>query len=41
MNQNAGQSCWGWTAKALAFFALAFAVVYLLDGFEITQAIAN
>jgi hypothetical protein len=41
MDENAGRSCWGWTVWALAFCALAFAVVYLLGGFDVTPAIAR
>jgi hypothetical protein len=41
MDQHAGRSCWGWTAWALAFCAVAFAVVYLLGGFDVTPAIAQ
>jgi len=41
MDENAGRSCWGWTAWALAFCAVGFAVVYLLGGFDVTPAIAQ
>jgi len=41
MEENAGRSCWGWTAWALAFCAVGFAVVYLLGGFDVIPAIAQ
>jgi hypothetical protein len=41
MYDNAGRSCWGWTAWGLAAFGVAIAVVYLLGGFDVTPAIAH
>jgi len=41
MEENAGRSCWGWTAWALAFCAVGFAVAYLLGSFDVPPAIAQ
>jgi hypothetical protein len=41
IEDRAGPSCWGWTVRALACFAIAFALIYLLGDFDVNQAIVQ